>query len=149
MSSLEADADDFAYEQPVEPRALTPASPRELKRLIKDWRSGRATRIGDERLLVVAGGGEVLADVHALGLEAHGEVLDPVLHLHVHQGLGHLVLDQLGEGLAGLLLDGHLRLDLLHHPEPLGRVGPQLVDGGELGGLLGPGVVGVGELLLG
>ena len=27
-----------------EPRALTPASPRELKRLIKDWRSGRATR---------------------------------------------------------------------------------------------------------
>jgi Family of unknown function (DUF6297) len=44
MSSLEADADDFAYQQPPEPRALTPASPRELKRLIKDWRSGRATR---------------------------------------------------------------------------------------------------------
>ncbi len=44
MSSLEADADDFAYQQPVEPRALTPASPRELKRLIKDWRAGRATR---------------------------------------------------------------------------------------------------------
>ncbi len=44
MSSLEAGADDFAYQQPVEPRALTPASPRELKRLIKDWRAGRATR---------------------------------------------------------------------------------------------------------
>ena len=26
------------------PEALTPASPRELKRLIKDWRAGRATR---------------------------------------------------------------------------------------------------------
>jgi hypothetical protein len=44
MSSLEAGADDFAYQQPPEPRTLTPASPRELKRLIKDWRSGRATR---------------------------------------------------------------------------------------------------------
>ncbi|HEX3205324.1 MAG TPA: DUF6297 family protein, partial [Propionibacteriaceae bacterium] len=44
MSSLEAGADDFAYQQPLEPTALTPASPRELKRLIKDWRSGRATR---------------------------------------------------------------------------------------------------------
>jgi Family of unknown function (DUF6297) len=44
MSSLEAGADDFAYEEPREPRSLTPASPRELKRLIKDWRSGRATR---------------------------------------------------------------------------------------------------------
>jgi Family of unknown function (DUF6297) len=44
MSSLEAGADDFAYQQPVEPRALTPATPRELKRLIKDWRGGRATR---------------------------------------------------------------------------------------------------------
>jgi hypothetical protein len=44
MSSLEAGADDFAYHEAAEPRALTPASPRELKRLIKDWRSGRATR---------------------------------------------------------------------------------------------------------
>jgi hypothetical protein len=44
MSSLEAGADDFAYPEAPEPRALTPASPRELKRLIKDWRSGRATR---------------------------------------------------------------------------------------------------------
>ena len=43
MSSLEADADDFAYQTP-EPRTLTPASPRELKGLIKDWRAGRATR---------------------------------------------------------------------------------------------------------
>jgi hypothetical protein len=44
MSSLEAGADDFAYREASEPRALTPASPRELKRLIKDWRAGRATR---------------------------------------------------------------------------------------------------------
>jgi len=44
MSSLEAGADDFAYEQPPEPEPLTPASPRELKRLMKDWRAGRATR---------------------------------------------------------------------------------------------------------
>ena len=44
MSSLEAGADDFAYHQTPEPRALTPASTRELKRLIKDWRAGRATR---------------------------------------------------------------------------------------------------------
>ena len=44
MSSLEAGADDFAYREAPEPRALTPATPRELKRLIKDWRAGRATR---------------------------------------------------------------------------------------------------------
>jgi Family of unknown function (DUF6297) len=44
MSSLEAGADDFAYHETSEPKALTPASPRELKRLIKDWRAGRATR---------------------------------------------------------------------------------------------------------
>jgi len=44
MSSLEAGADDFAFEQPPEPEPLTPASPRELKRLVKDWRAGRATR---------------------------------------------------------------------------------------------------------
>jgi hypothetical protein len=44
MSSLEADADDFAYQQTPEPSTLTPASPRELKGLIKDWRAGRATR---------------------------------------------------------------------------------------------------------
>jgi hypothetical protein len=44
MSSLEAGAGDFAYHETPEPRALTPASPRELKRLIKDWRAGRATR---------------------------------------------------------------------------------------------------------
>ena len=44
MSSLEAGADDFAFEEAPEHKALTPATPRELKRLIKDWRSGRATR---------------------------------------------------------------------------------------------------------
>jgi hypothetical protein len=44
MSSLEAGADDFAYHQTSEPQALNPATPRELKRLIKDWRAGRATR---------------------------------------------------------------------------------------------------------
>jgi Family of unknown function (DUF6297) len=59
MSSLEADADDFAYEQPPEPEPLTPATPRELKRLIKDWRAGRATRnvlqaMGDAYVAVFA-----------------------------------------------------------------------------------------------
>jgi hypothetical protein len=44
MSSLEAGADDFGYEQPPEPKPLTPASPGELKRLMQDWRAGRATR---------------------------------------------------------------------------------------------------------
>jgi len=44
MSSLEAGADDFGYEQPPEPKPLTPASPRELKGLMQDWRAGRATR---------------------------------------------------------------------------------------------------------
>ena len=44
MSSLEAGADDFAYHETSEPKSLTPASPRELKGLIKDWRAGRATR---------------------------------------------------------------------------------------------------------
>jgi Family of unknown function (DUF6297) len=44
MSSLEAGAEDFAYQQPPEPEPVTPASPRELKRLMKDWRAGRATR---------------------------------------------------------------------------------------------------------
>ncbi|MFZ1116465.1 MAG: ABC transporter permease, partial [Propionibacteriaceae bacterium] len=44
MSSLEAGADDFAFEEAPEHKPLTPATPRELKRLVKDWRSGRATR---------------------------------------------------------------------------------------------------------
>jgi Family of unknown function (DUF6297) len=44
MSSLEAGADDFGYEESPEPRALTPATPGELKSLIKHWRAGRATR---------------------------------------------------------------------------------------------------------
>jgi hypothetical protein len=59
MSSLEAGADDFAFEQSPQPEPLTPASPRELKRLIKDWRSGRATRnvlqaMGDAYVAVFA-----------------------------------------------------------------------------------------------
>ncbi|HKN45736.1 MAG TPA: DUF6297 family protein [Propionibacteriaceae bacterium] len=59
MSSLEAGADDFAYEEPAETRPLVPATPRELKRLIKDWRSGRATRnvvqaMGDAYVAVFA-----------------------------------------------------------------------------------------------
>jgi Family of unknown function (DUF6297) len=45
MSSLEAGADDFGYaESPPESKALTPATPSELKGLIKHWRAGRATR---------------------------------------------------------------------------------------------------------
>jgi hypothetical protein len=59
MSSLEAGADDFAYEESAETKPLVPATPRELKRLIKDWRSGRATRnvvqaMGDAYVAVFA-----------------------------------------------------------------------------------------------
>jgi hypothetical protein len=59
MSSLEAGADDFAYEEPAGTKPLVPATPRELKRLIKDWRSGRATRnvvqaMGDAYVAVFA-----------------------------------------------------------------------------------------------
>jgi hypothetical protein len=59
MSSLEAGADDFAFEQAPESKPLTPASPRELKRLVKDWRGGRATRnvvqaMGDAYVAVFA-----------------------------------------------------------------------------------------------
>ena len=38
------DADDLTWEQPPDPEPLVPATPRELKGLMKDWRSGRATR---------------------------------------------------------------------------------------------------------
>ncbi len=38
------DADDLTWEQPPEGEPLVPATPRELKGMIKDWRSGRATR---------------------------------------------------------------------------------------------------------
>ena len=59
MSSLEAGADDFAFEEAPESKPLSPATPRELKRLIKDWRSGRATRnvlqaMGDAYVAVFA-----------------------------------------------------------------------------------------------
>ncbi|CAA9376557.1 MAG: hypothetical protein AVDCRST_MAG75-588 [uncultured Propionibacteriaceae bacterium] len=36
--------DDVIQDQAPEPEPLTPASPRELKRLMKDWRAGRATK---------------------------------------------------------------------------------------------------------
>jgi hypothetical protein len=43
MSTLDA-TDDAVFDDGPEPEPLTPASPRELKRLIRDWRSGRATK---------------------------------------------------------------------------------------------------------
>lgn len=43
MSTLDA-TDEATFDEGPEPEPLTPASPRELKRLIRDWRSGRATR---------------------------------------------------------------------------------------------------------
>ena len=42
MSTL--DAADAGYDEKPEPAPLTPATPRELKRLMRDWRSGRATK---------------------------------------------------------------------------------------------------------
>lgn len=43
MSAVDAGADDLLDEGP-EREALVPATPRKLKRLIRDWRSGRATK---------------------------------------------------------------------------------------------------------
>lgn len=43
MSTLDAGPDDVFDEAPAQ-QSLTPASPRELKRLIRDWRAGRATK---------------------------------------------------------------------------------------------------------
>ena len=43
MSTLDTTDSDVFDDEP-EPAPLTPAAPRELKRLIRDWRSGRATR---------------------------------------------------------------------------------------------------------
>ena len=113
-----------------------------------DALGGGLAQLGDERLLVLAGLGEVLLDADALGLEPHGEVLEALLHLLVHERLGDVVVDQLGEGLGGLLLHGHGGLHLLDHAEALLEVGAQLVDGLELGGLGGELVVGLGEDLL-
>ena len=48
MSALDRGKGDDPFEPPMtagfEPPVLTPASPRELKGMIKDWRQGRATR---------------------------------------------------------------------------------------------------------
>lgn len=43
MSTLDT-ANEADFEEGPEPAPLTPAAPRELKRLIRDWRSGRATK---------------------------------------------------------------------------------------------------------
>jgi hypothetical protein len=43
VSALNADADEPAFE-PVIDRPLIPATARELKRMIRDWRRGRATK---------------------------------------------------------------------------------------------------------
>lgn len=43
MSTLDA-ADADVFDEDPEPAPLTPATPRELKRLIRDWRAGRATK---------------------------------------------------------------------------------------------------------
>jgi hypothetical protein len=44
MSTVDAGADDALFDDGPEAKPLTPATPRELKRLIRDWRSGRATK---------------------------------------------------------------------------------------------------------
>ncbi|MBA3527726.1 MAG: hypothetical protein H0T91_00110, partial [Propionibacteriaceae bacterium] len=44
MSTVHTGADDALFDQGSEPEPLTPATPRELKRLIRDWRAGRATK---------------------------------------------------------------------------------------------------------
>ena len=57
---------------------------------------GGLPQLGDDGLLVLAGGRQVLLEVHALGLEPHEQVLEPVLHLGGDHRLGHvLVVDEL------------------------------------------------------
>ena len=65
--------------------------------------TARGAELVAEALRVGTGHLQVLLEAHALGLEAHGEVLEAVLHLVVDQRLGHLVGDELGQGLADLL----------------------------------------------
>ena len=84
-------------------------------------------------------------EAHALALEPVVEVVDPLAQLLEHQLLGDLLGHQLGERLHRLLLEGHLGLDDLALAQPLGDVGPELLERVELGGLGGPLVVGVGE----
>ena len=61
---------------------------------------GGLAQVGDEARLVGAGELQPLLEGEALGLEAHGHVLEALLHLAADEGLGQLVGDQLGQGLA-------------------------------------------------
>ncbi len=52
---------------------------------------------------------------------------------------------RVADGLGGLLAQGHVGLEQLAHRQALLEVGPQLGDGLELGGLVGPLVVDLGQ----
>ncbi len=88
---------------------------------------------------------EPLVEGEALGLEAHGEVLQALLHLAVDERLGHLDVDELGQRVADLLAERHLGLHLAHRGHAVGQVVAQLGEGLELGGLGRPLVVGLGQ----
>ena len=72
-----------------------------------------AAQLLDELGLVLPGGLEVLLDADALGLEAHHGVLDPLAQVVVHEHLGRVLVDQLGEGVGG-----PLEHELAHLGEP-------------------------------
>ena len=62
-----------------------------------------ALQLLDELGLVLAGGLEVLLEADALGLEPHHGALDPLAQVVVHEHLGRVLVDQLGEGVGGPL----------------------------------------------
>ena len=111
---------------------------------------GSDAHAGDELLLVLAGGGEVLRDRHAqaLLLEPVREVVQAPLHLVVHERLGHLLGHERGGGLEDLLPHRHRGLHAGVHVEAGAHVVLQCLDGVELADLAHPFVGELGEHLL-
>ena len=106
---------------------------------------GPLAQAGEEGLLVLAGGREVLLDRGALVAQPVGEVLEAAPQLLVDEGLGHLDVDEAGDGLEDLVAQRHLALHLADQLEAPAHVAAQLVDGVELARLGRPLVVGGGQ----
>ena len=90
--------------------------------------------VGDERLLLLAGGREVLRDGGALRLEPVREVVQPALHLLLRRAARAARCRRgSASGLEHLVAHEHLRLHLARTSSSrLADVGAQLVDGVEL-----------------
>jgi hypothetical protein len=91
---------------------------------------------------------QVLLDGGALLRQAGRQVAQAALGLGVDERLRRLLLHQLHERVDGPVAERHRPLDSLHRAQPGAQVGPQLLDGLELAGLVGPLVVDLGEHLL-